>query len=121
MLAFIVPILALILACLAMRYSKPDSSRLRERREPLMVGVQIICGDCSGDGATPVRTFLDSSGNKCGQCGGTSYTLASVLAVAALQARAARSSARSLVPGAARVLPFETGLAKADLRSARIA
>ncbi len=38
--------------------------------------VQIICGDCSGDGIMPVKTFMDRSGH-CEQCGGASYLLAS--------------------------------------------
>jgi hypothetical protein len=45
--------------------------------EIMTVGVQIICGDCSGDGDHPVKTYLDRLG-KCGQCGGRSYVLASV-------------------------------------------
>lgn len=43
------------------------------------VGVQIICGDCSGESDIPVRTFLSDHGN-CLKCGGYSYVLASTLA-----------------------------------------
>ena len=106
-------ILALILACLALQYSKPDSSRRLERYEPLMVGVQIICGDCSGDGMRPQRTFLDSSGNRCAQCGGTSYTLASTLAAISLQGRTAPSS---MAPRSARVLSIGAALGKRRYR-----
>ena len=38
--------------------------------------VQIICGDCSGEGVSPKKTFMDRFG-KCDHCGGASYVLAS--------------------------------------------
>jgi len=38
--------------------------------------VQIICGDCSGDGISPMKTFMDRHGH-CERCGGASYLLAS--------------------------------------------
>ena len=38
--------------------------------------VQIICGDCAGDGIAPMKTFMDRAG-KCERCGGVSYVLAS--------------------------------------------
>src|SRR5262245_60819202 len=38
--------------------------------------VQIICGDCSGEGIRPVKTFMDRHG-QCERCGGASYVLAS--------------------------------------------
>jgi hypothetical protein len=54
-----------------------DNSQLSESRTALLtMGVQIICGDCSGDGERPVKTYLDRHGN-CSQCGGHSYMLAS--------------------------------------------
>lgn len=54
-----------------------DGSQLSEpRTAPLTIGVQIICGDCSGEGESPVKTYLDRHGN-CLQCGGHSYMLAS--------------------------------------------
>jgi len=40
------------------------------------IGVQIICGDCSGDDHRPLKTYLGRDG-LCGQCGGRSYILAS--------------------------------------------
>jgi hypothetical protein len=58
------------------RRTNSDSSRLMEARsEIVMTGVQIICGDCAGEGRIPVKTFLDKNGN-CSQCGGHSYLLA---------------------------------------------
>ncbi len=85
---------------------RTDPVRLDEARGSLlMVGVQIICGNCSGDGESPNRTYLDRYGN-CAECGGHSYLLASSLALNSAPLRTAR-----LVQGHAasngRVLPFE--------------
>jgi len=38
--------------------------------------VQIICGDCGGEGISPLKTFMDRHGH-CERCGGASYILAS--------------------------------------------
>src|SRR5690349_9191807 len=38
--------------------------------------VQIICGDCAGEGISPVKTFMDRHGH-CDRCGSASYILAS--------------------------------------------
>ncbi len=122
MLAFVLPsVLALALACLVLRYSKPNASRLSERHERLMVAVQIICGDCSGDDARPLRTCLDSTGRKCEQCGGTSYTLASSLAVKTGHRFAAGFTGTAKGQRSARVLSFEGARANGDLRSAKLA
>ena len=54
-----------------------DSAQLNEPRGSILtIGVQIICGDCSGDDPRPIKTHLGRSGN-CAQCGGRSYMLAS--------------------------------------------
>lgn len=54
-----------------------DSSQLLEPRSELVTtGVQIICGDCSGEDDMPIKTYLDRFGN-CSHCGGHSYVLAS--------------------------------------------
>jgi hypothetical protein len=56
---------------------KSDSSKLTESRATMQtIGVQIICGDCSGDDDRPLKTYLGRDG-LCGQCGGRSYILAS--------------------------------------------
>lgn len=56
---------------------KSDSSRLIEPRPTIQtIGVQIICGDCSGNEDRPVKTYLSRDG-LCAQCGGRSYILAS--------------------------------------------
>lgn len=53
-----------------------DSSQLSEPRPAAVVlGVQIICGNCAGEADLPVKTYLDRLGN-CTQCGGRSYILA---------------------------------------------
>jgi hypothetical protein len=87
---------------------KADHSQLSEPRAAIpTMGVQIICGDCAGDGLSPYKTFLDHNGN-CHQCGGHSYELASTLAVHALQMKAARMAESQIVPGNGRVIPFES-------------
>ena len=54
-----------------------DSAQLIEPRPSILtIGVQIICGDCSGDDPRPIKTHLGRGGN-CAQCGGRSYMLAS--------------------------------------------
>ena len=58
------------------------------------VGVQIICGDCSGNTDRPLKTYLDRHGH-CAQCGGRSYMLASNRTVYANQLTSARLSERA--------------------------
>jgi len=85
---------------------KTDYARVDETRGALlMVGVQIICGNCSGEGESPVRTYMDRYGN-CAQCGGHSYLLASSLALNSTALRAARI-VQSYSAAGGRVLPFE--------------
>ena len=65
----------MLIAVLKIRWN--DSGQLLEpRASVLSIGVQIICGDCSGDGERPMKTYLSRTGN-CYQCGGHSYILAS--------------------------------------------
>jgi hypothetical protein len=50
---------------------------LSQRRSRLaLMGVQIICADCSGEELKPVKTYMDRHGT-CETCGGRSYMLAS--------------------------------------------
>ncbi|MCI0485554.1 MAG: hypothetical protein L0229_03035 [Blastocatellia bacterium] len=93
---------------------KSDSAQLSEPHAPLAtIGIQIICGDCSGDSRIPVKTYLNRSGN-CDQCGGRSFILASDLALYALQAKAAQSKSRQSLPDRGRVLPFESPASRAN-------
>lgn len=86
---------------------RTDPVRLDEARGSLlMVGVQIICGNCSGDGESPNRTYLDRYGN-CAECGGHSYLLASSLALNSAPLRAARLVQGHSAASNGRVLPFE--------------
>lgn len=67
-----------------------SSAQLLDSRSYLKsLGVQIVCGNCAGEGELPLRTFLDIHGN-CSQCAGTSYVPASTLGVYRLLARQAR-------------------------------
>jgi hypothetical protein len=80
---------------------KTDRSQLSEPRDSMLtVGIQIICGDCSGENEIAFRTFLGHSG-RCERCGGSSYVLASHVAMNAALARRFRYAGP-------RVLPFET-------------
>jgi hypothetical protein len=69
---------------------KSNSSRLTEPRASVQtIGVQIICGDCSGNDDRPLKTYLGRDG-LCGQCGGRSYILASARFSPAQQAMLVR-------------------------------
>ena len=104
-------ILAAVLMSIALVYYftrayKADPAQLMTPRAPVpTVGIQIVCGDCSGEHEIPIRTMLDQAGN-CERCGGHSYILASNLALHALQLRAARM-AEAASASSGRVLPFE--------------
>lgn len=74
-----ISILLLGTACLLSRRFQDQTTLSQPAREILRLGVQIICGDCCGDSARPVKTYLDQFG-KCEQCGGRSYVLASAYA-----------------------------------------
>jgi hypothetical protein len=78
-------ILAIALTLLVVCHDRLDKRSIDSERyltEPRvrtrLLGVQIICGNCSGDDARPRRTLL-SLLNTCTQCGGNSYVLASNL------------------------------------------
>ncbi|MCI0491073.1 MAG: hypothetical protein L0229_31165 [Blastocatellia bacterium] len=102
-----------VLTYIYTRSHKGAFARLSEPRVPLAtMGVQIICGDCSGDREIPVKTYLNRSGN-CDHCGGHSFVLASELALYVLQARAAQSKSRQSLPDGGRVLPFESPASRA--------
>ena len=91
---------------LVLKVRRNETTRLDETRGALlMVGVQIICGNCSGDGESPNRTYLDRYGN-CAECGGHSYLLASSLALNSAALRAARL-VQTRAASTGRVLPFE--------------
>ena len=68
------------------------------------VGVQIICGDCSGNTDRPLKTYLDRHGH-CAQCGGRSYMLASSRTAYANQLTNARPSENMSTTGNARPQP----------------
>jgi len=101
-------VIALGLACIVLFKSRAgDPSQLDQRRPAVMtIGVQIICGDCSGEGEQAVKTYLNRYGS-CSQCGGTSYLLASAVAMNGLLARATRVREAQIVHSHGRVLPFE--------------
>ncbi len=113
--------IALGLACIVLLKSRiADPEQLIQPRAPLMtVGIQIICGNCSGEGERPAKTYLDQYGN-CAQCGGRSYLLASSVAAYGVVARAAHQREAQIASTHGRVLPFEVPGSRAS-RSERIA
>lgn len=119
MLTIIAPIaIAIALACVVVWITLrvADADQLVERRRiPLMMGVQIICADCAGEGYQPSRTFLDQNGC-CAQCGGSSFLLASIVAAHRAQIRAERLRELHTGPRRGRVLPFEVSSARVTRR-----
>lgn len=113
--------IAVGLACIVLTKSQmTDSSQLRQPRPALLtIGVQIICGNCSGDDELPLKTYIDRSGN-CAACGGHSYVLASALAATGVVARAARLREARFSSTNGRVIPFEAPSSRTS-RSTRIA
>ena len=76
-----------------------DQQCLSEPRDGIVrIGIQIICGDCSGDADRPIKTYLDLHGN-CARCGGRSYILASSLNSSAMQLATACLSKRESAMG----------------------
>jgi len=114
-------IVALSLAGMVLMKSRStDSAQLEQRRPALLtIGVQIICGDCSGDNEHPIKTYMNRYGS-CSQCGGASYLLASAVAANSLMARAMRVREAQIASSHGRVIPFEAPGSR-TLRSERIA
>jgi hypothetical protein len=106
-------VIAIALTCIiTLRSRRPDPAQLNEPRAGVpTMGIQIICGDCSGDEERPLKTYLNRLGN-CAQCGGHSYILAAHRALYAQQLIVERLLA-SQAAGGGRVLPFEAPLSRA--------
>ena len=114
-------VIAISLAGVVLMKSRvTDSAQLNQPRPSLLtVGVQIICGDCSGEEGQPIKTYINRHGS-CSQCGGNSYLLASALAMNILLARAARVREAQIASSHGRVLPFEVAGSR-PTRSEKIA
>ena len=114
-------IVALALACVVLMPARTsDPAQLTQKRPPLlMIGVQIICGNCSGEGERPIKTYLNQHGN-CAKCGGSSYLLASAVGANSAMYRAAQLRDSHLTSMHGRVIPFEMPGSRAS-RSERIA
>jgi len=103
-----------------MKSRATESSQLEQPRPALLaMGVQIICGDCSGEVGPPIKTYMNRYGS-CSQCGGTSYLLASAVAATSLVTRAARLREAQFATSQGRVIPFEAPGSRAS-RSEKIA
>lgn len=114
-------VIALSLACVVVMKSRvTDSAQLDQPRPALLtIGVQIICGDCSGEDEHPIKTYMNRYGS-CSQCGGKSYLLASAVAINSLLARHTRLREAQIASSHGRVLPFEVPGSRAS-RSEKIA
>jgi hypothetical protein len=114
-------VIALSLASVVlMKGRAADSARLDQPRPGLLtIGVQIICGDCSGEDEHPSKTYINRYGS-CSQCGGASYLLASVVAANSVLLRAARLREAQIASSHGRVMPFEAPGSRTS-RSERIA
>jgi hypothetical protein len=100
---------------------KTDPAQLSEPRTSLIsMGVQIICGDCSGDESRPLKTYLDRHGN-CSHCGGHSYILAANRALYAQQIMAERRMESEAAATSGRVIPFEVPFGARGSRTDKIA
>lgn len=101
-------VVALSLASVVLIKSRAaDPARLEQPRPGLLtIGVQIICGDCSGEDGFPIKTFMNRYGS-CSQCGGSSYLLASAVAANSILSRAARLRDDQIASSHGRVIPFE--------------
>ena len=99
--------IALLVTLIVLVRQREDSSRLAGPRAPLpTMGVQIICGDCAGKEGAPRKTFVNRHG-RCDNCGGSSYVLASSMAVAGLRHSASRFSKQTGERRDNRVLLFD--------------
>ena len=114
-------VIALSLAGLVLIKSRTtDSAQLDQPRPGLLtLGVQIICGDCSGEDGHPTKTYMNRYGC-CSQCGGASYLLASAVAANSLMSRALRLREAQIASSHGRVIPFEAPGSRTS-RSERIA
>lgn len=101
-------VIALSVAGLVLMKSRiTESDQLEQPRPGLLeMGVQIICGDCSGDENHPIKTYMNRYGS-CSQCGGSSYLLASAAAANGVMLRAARVREAQIASSHGRVIPFE--------------
>jgi hypothetical protein len=112
MISVLAIVIALGLTALIISREHRGVAQLRGARTPLIkVGVQIICGDCSGDAEKPRRTCLDLFG-RCEDCGGTSYVLASSLAVSASHHLLHSQTLPAAAGSVGRILPFHSPASK---------
>ena len=90
--------IALLLTWFLTKSYSDNSSQLAEPRSTVITtGIQIICGNCSGEEGLPKKTYLDRFGN-CSQCGGHSYILAANRLIYAQQLITMRLLQRETTP-----------------------
>jgi hypothetical protein len=85
---------------------EPDPERLTGSLPTLpLIGIQIICGDCSGEASSPRITYMDSTGH-CARCGSGSVMLACKRGIYLQSLLAARMSNKESARTEAHILPF---------------
>jgi Zn finger protein HypA/HybF involved in hydrogenase expression len=94
------------LTIVARGQTSDDQALTGSRTSMLTVGVQIICGDCSGNDYLPKKTLLGRDG-ACAQCGGHSYILASNRVSNAQQIMISRLSAQESAASPVSLRPVE--------------
>jgi hypothetical protein len=104
--------LALAFICVAFikigRLDEGRECRVQPRADLPVIGVQIICGDCSGEDVLPIKTYMDRRG-RCETCGSKSYILASRRGSEMNRRRAAALQCRPVVDRSAGQEPAKSG------------
>jgi hypothetical protein len=114
-------IAAAVIATTQLGYARHRREYVTSHRTALHYSpVQIICGDCSGDGLIPERTFMDRFG-RCERCGSHSYMLASERAMHLRRLWRPAEIALEAAGASSHVLRFEPPAERDDRESIRVA
>ena len=87
---------------------------------PQVIGIQIICGDCSGETISPQITYMNKSG-RCHRCGGDSVMLASYRGIYLRSLLRARMASQERARSETHILPFKKASGSSSERSRKIA
>jgi len=87
---------------------------------PQIIGIQIICGDCSGETISPQITYMNKSG-RCHRCGSDSIMLASYRGIYLRSKLRARMASQERARSETHILPFKKASESSNGRSTRIA
>ena len=114
-------IIALTAFLIVKRREALQIRRQQERRAfTRNLPIQIVCGDCMGDEISPRRTFLGIY-ERCSHCGGSSYILASALAINMRVHHAEQALPMNAETTDSHVISFKEHLAAREDRNQKIA